>query len=83
MQSNIQVFSFHPDLLNKEHLVTGQPVTTGDTVLPMGADRNGPFPCPGSALARDMTFPSMKYQVTITCTNVISNGYSLYCARLQ
>lgn len=61
---------------------SGQSVTTGDTVTRIGAARNEPSLCPGSALARNMTFPSMKYQVMIACTNAISNSYSLYCAGL-
>lgn len=63
--------------------ISDQSVTTDNIVTNMGADRNGPFPCLGSALVRSMTFPSMKYQVTIACTNAVSNVCLLYCTGLQ
>lgn len=57
---------------------SGQSVTSGDTVTDMGADRNGPSPCPGSAPARSMAFPSTKSKATIM------QGYSmLHCPLLS
>jgi len=58
MQSNISGLQFS-SVFTKQG-ASGQSVASEDTITHMGADRNGPSPCPASALARSMTFASMK-----------------------